>query len=227
MMIRLLGGFSSLTVLRLSGQFYVPVRFFDRFNFPSGVFPSLTTFYLGIQPSTDSLSWFFVKDTTEHAWTAAARDPKWAETVALTTAGRLPQDILPGPEDNDNSKFTKALHKVPAKRNRTLPHNGTLGPLLLGASQAAQGMPRIETFSICLEDDFSDDDSPHPFTPPFLTRVFHMHFVLAPSGRGNATLTWKLGQKVDYWRPAGICLDAWRMVARRRRGLGLNIKYIE
>ncbi|KAH6631344.1 hypothetical protein F5144DRAFT_547469 [Chaetomium tenue] len=227
LMIEFLSAFSSLTVLRLSGQFCVPVRFFDRFNFPSGGFRSLTTFYLGIQPNTDSLSWFFVKDTTEHAWTAAARDPKWAETVALTRAGLLPQDILPGPEDTDGSKFYKTFHKVPAKRNRTLPYNGRLGPLLLGAAQAAQRMPRIEAFSICLEDDFSDDDSPYPFTPPFLTRVFEMHFALSPSGGGNATLTWKLGQKVDYWRPARICLDAWREVARKRRGVELDIKYIE
>lgn len=217
----------SLTVLRLSGQFCAPVRLFDLIQTTS--FPALTTFYLGIGPQTDGRSWFFVKDTTPLGWSAAARDPAWAECVTLTATGALPQDPLPGPED-DLEDEADVLMTEPAKRNRTLPHHETLGRLLLGAAKAAQLMPKIETFSICLEDDFSGDDTPYPFVPPFLTRVFEMHFVLTPAavgGGGNAALTWKLGQKVGYWRPEGSVLEAWQMVAMLRRGAKLDISYVE
>jgi hypothetical protein len=151
-----------------------------------------------------------------------------AECVTLTATGALAQDPPPGPEDDHRDHFDDDMAETePIKRNRTLPDNATLGRLLLGAGKAAQLMPKIKTFSICLEDDFSGDDTPYPFTPPFLTRVFEMHFVLAPVGGGNSTLTWKLGQKVSHWRPAGIVLDAWRMVARARRAVELDVSYVE
>lgn len=110
------------------------------------------------------------------------------------------------------------------KRNRTLPNNETMGPLL---------MKRIEEFSLCLADNFEEDECGNPFTPPFITRVFELHFVKAPlrSGegqdgkKGSPTLTWKLGQKVDHWRPADDVLDAWREAAGRDSGL--EISFVE
>ncbi|KAK3290489.1 uncharacterized protein B0H64DRAFT_452556 [Chaetomium fimeti] len=222
-----LAKFPSLTVLRLSGQFSVGSSFFHLI--PSNPFPALITFYLGIGPDTNSSSWFFVKDNSKHAWDKAASDPAWTQSVELTRAGIHAQDPLPGPEDEEKYEEYKetALAKEIVKRNRTLPHDGTLIPLLLGAARAAEQMPKIEKFSICLEDDFSGDDTPHPFVPPFLTRVFEMHFTRAPAGDANPTLTWKLGQKVDHWRPTDIVLDAWRAAARMRAGMELEISYIE
>ena len=225
-LLRSLSLLPSLTVLRLSGQFFAPICCFDLIRTPS--FPALTTFYLGIGPETHPRSWFFTKDTTPLGWSAAARDPAWAECVTLTATGALPQDPPAGPEDyGRDDYYDEGLETEPIKRNRTLPDNATLGQLLLGAGIAAPLMPKIETFSICLEDDFSEDHTPYPFVPPFLTRVFEMHFVLAPMGGGNATLTWKLGQKVNHWRPEDIVLDAWKLVPWARRGGELDILYVE
>ncbi|KAH6857047.1 hypothetical protein B0I37DRAFT_403474 [Chaetomium sp. MPI-CAGE-AT-0009] len=223
-----LSALSSLTVLRLSGQFSVNPRCFDRIR-ATNPFPALTTFHLGIGPETNSSSWFFIKDKTSRAWDKAAKDPEWAECVELTRAGAYAQDLLPGPEDEDSDEEDDfgEFGREDVKRNRTLPHNATLGRLLLEAARAAERMPRIENFSICLEDNFSEDETPRPFVPPFLTRVFEMHFTRAAEGDVNPTLTWKLGQKVDHWQPAGIVLDAWRAAARMRAGMELEISYIE
>lgn len=67
-MFRHLSTFESLTVLRLSGQFCIPVAFFDTVaSATTPFFPALTTFHLEMGPDTCDGDWFFIKDETEQA----------------------------------------------------------------------------------------------------------------------------------------------------------------
>lgn len=90
---------------------------------------------------------------------------------------------------------------------------------MAGTPRIAKSGPRRELsqFSVCLEDNFSMDGSEHPFCPPFLTRTFELHFVKPPKPSARSeerasrpTLTWKLGDKVDYWRPTEEVLETWK-----------------
>ncbi|KAK4034768.1 hypothetical protein C8A01DRAFT_38757 [Parachaetomium inaequale] len=216
----------SLTVLRLSGQFCIPVNFFDHMHSLRDPFPALTTFHLGIGPDTAEGDWFFIKDESERSWTKAAADPKWADHVKLVKAGVLPD----GPEpdrngDSDVSEDDYAGSEGPVKRNRTLPKDATLGTLLYDAAKVMVKMRNIKQFSICLEDNFDGNGCESPFVPPFLTRVFELHYVEEPAGKNTPSLTWKLGQNVDHWRPAVHVHVAWKMAAGKRRRA--EISFIE
>jgi hypothetical protein len=229
-MFNILSRVRSLTVLRLSGQFRVQTSVFDiTIGHNQNPFPALTTFYLAIAPDTIDGDWFFVKDETEHAWAKAAADPEWASCVKLTKAGVYPEDPEPDtpPSDHDCDIGWEAppkdeyahLDGEPVKRRRTLPNDETMSPLLRGAARLVGRMRRIREFSLCLCDNFAEDDCAYPFVPPFITRKFELHYVRRPAGKSNPTLTWKLGQKVDHWRPEEDVLDEWEAAAGKNSGL--------
>lgn len=224
-----LSAFSSLTVLRLSGQLCIPVHFFDGLAGDTSAaaatapFPALTTFELAIGPDTACGRWLFVKDETEHAYDKAAEDPKWTSYVKHVEAGIFlsdpPPDWEPTSDDEGYFEYMAAkedewafLDMEPVKRNRTLPNDATINPMLRAAGRVMGKMAKIETFSLVLGDNFTEDPG-KPFIPQFMTRAFEMHFVKQPKGKDCPTLRWKLGQKIDHWRPAEDVLVAWKVAA--------------
>jgi hypothetical protein len=228
LMLQKFSTFRSLTVLRLSGQFRIGLCPFGTHLIH---FPALATFHLGIGPDTADGEWFFVKDDPKRSWAKAVEaDPEWADYIELMKAGVLRQDPLPGPPVRDPTDLSEVdyypIEDEPPRRYRTLPNHATLGPVLRSAAQATRGMPKIERFSVCLEDNFDEDGRETPFVPPFLTRVFELHYVKKAEGKNCPTLTFKLGQKVDYWRPEDIVLEAWR-VATGGENSRLEISFIE
>lgn len=211
-----------LTILRLTGQLRVPPSVFDCID-DEDPFWTLEKFYLAIAPDTYGGDWYFIKDETEHAWTKAAANPEWANRVKLTEEGVFPQDPDPGPSGTGEADYYAWSFKPgPVKRFRTLPNDATMGPLLRGAARAVGKMEDIEEFSLCLGDNFDKDDCEYPFVPPFITRKFEMHFVKPAEGKGSPTLTFKLGQKVDHWRPTEDVLEAWRAAAGEDSGLQIS-----
>jgi hypothetical protein len=117
------------------------------------------------------------------------------------------------------------LKEEAVKRNRTLPDDVTMGPILRGAAEAMGRMPRIEEFSVCLADNFDEDECKYPFVPPFIQRAFALRFVRKVEGNSGLTLTFKVGQKINHWRPAEEVLEAWRVAAGKDSGL--EISFIE
>lgn len=238
-MFRNLSKFPSLTVLRLSGQFCIPVDFFDGLaggddpTTAAPPFPALTTFELAIGPDTSCGRWFFIKDETEHAYDKAAEDPQWTSYVQHVEEGIFLSDPIPDWEPtsddegyyeymaakNDDYAF---LNMEPVKRNRTLPNDETINPMLRAAARVMGKMPKIETFRLYLGDNFSEDPG-KPFVPQFMTRMFRVKFVKHPKGKDGPVLIWTLGQKIDHWRPAEDVLEAWKVAA----GGKLEISYVE
>lgn len=220
---RHLSTFSSLAVLRLSGQFCIPAAFFDNLG-DASPFPALTHFHLDIGPDTADGDWFFIKDETEDAGAKAAEDPKWTSYVAQTEAGIFPDDPSSDSESASEDESYYAYMDVrdedqEVKRNRTLPNDATMGRMLRGAAGAMAKMGKIEEFSVCLADNFYWGDCKRPFVPPFITRKFELHYVKKPKEKSGPMLTWKLGQKIDHWRPAEYVLQAWKTAAGEHSGL--------
>ncbi|KAK4155378.1 hypothetical protein C8A00DRAFT_31802 [Chaetomidium leptoderma] len=237
LMFRHLSTFEALTVLWLSGQFCIPAAFFDTVaSATTPFFPALTTFHLEMGPDTCDGDWFFIKDETEQAWEKAAEDPEWTNYVKFTAEGIFPADPAPDyePTSDDEGYWPYMesrereydyLLREPVKRNRTLPNDATMGPMLRGAAGAMARMAKIETFSVCLGDIFDEDECKSPFVPPFITRTFALRFVKKPEGKSGPTLTWELGQKIDHWRPAEDVLEAWKAAAGEESGL--EVSFVE
>jgi hypothetical protein len=94
-------------------------------------------------------------------------------------------------------------------QQRTRFNNQNINALLESAAYGVTELPRIETFSLCLRDKFYFEVT---------KRTFEVHFVTKNKDRGGrATLTFKLGDKVDTWRPAREVLAAWTIAAEGKQ----------
>lgn len=231
-----------LTVLYLSGQNAINPDIFvesrpDQSYQPRGHwFPALTTFYLGISADTEDGVWFFIRDEAEGAWKHAAEDLPSSACAEETAEEEYPDDIYISDDEKvlgecEMSSAKHDLNRVLGRppvcmqwRGRTLPNDETMEPLLCGAAHAVADMKRIQTFSICLEDNFSKDKCEHTFTSPSLSRKFELHFVKPPlpkaaTDAGRPTLTWKLGR--THWRPSEKVLEEWKAAVGPDSDLGV------
>jgi hypothetical protein len=207
-MFRHLSTFATLTVLRLTGQFCVRVDFFGALA-AANPFPALRVFHIDIGPDTADAKWFFIKDETEQAWDKAAEDPEWTSYVKHVRQGIFrddpESDWEPTSDDEGYYAYMEAkddeyaiLEEEEVKRNRTLPDDATMSPMLRGAAEAMGRMPKVEEFNVCLADNFDEDECRYPIVPPFITRAFELRFVKEPEGKSAPTLTFEIGQKITH-----------------------------
>ncbi|KAK3306377.1 uncharacterized protein B0T15DRAFT_552149 [Chaetomium strumarium] len=96
---------------------------------------------------------------------------------------------------------------LPCLQKRTRPNDDMMNQLLLSAAKAVAKMRMIETFSLCLRDKFYFEAT---------KRTLEVHFVSKNWRHGGCpTLTFKLGNYVDTWRPRAEVLAAWKAAAGR------------
>ncbi|KAK4121477.1 hypothetical protein N657DRAFT_682569 [Parathielavia appendiculata] len=166
-MLRHLSSFPSCTVLRLSGQFCIPVDFFDSLSAVANPFPALNVFHLDIGPDTSDGKWFFVKDETKLAWEKARQGPERANYVQCTEDGIFPSN--PSHPTSPAGMTTATGHtwrpsydefayleEKDLLRSWTLPDDETVNPMLRGATGAMGRGPKIEQFTVRLSDNFDN-----------------------------------------------------------------------